>query len=836
MESSESISISQAEAGHSPRRMLPFYALAALNTAVVLGALLLNDKVDQLHTTSAAVTLDWYERQERALELLDTASLAHAAAMDAFANRDVDSQRRLFDDLHKRFRRQLADTSHDLRTPSDSTWWFLKLLKQAEEASDAMSRNAQDMFASLDAGDERAAEMSVAAFGKNTADVQTALREIASAASAIAQKELAGHSAHVSKTHRFEFTVGCVLIVIVAGFAWYGTRIDSAMRRLTREHMQTSRRLSVFRRAIDAAAIVAITDRRGTIIEANEAFSKISGYSHEEIIGQNHRILKSGQHPKHFITEMYATIGRGKTWRGEFCNKAKDGSLYWVDTTIVPMLDDGGKIEGYLALRIETTDRMRLLSHLQDLAHHDALTGLPNRVSVLRSIQETIDCADGKHYALLFLDFDGFKLINDSLGHDIGDLLLKEIASRLNGALRASDMIGDRSDHGLSARLGGDEFVVLLRNLTRPSDAVVVANRLLNIFSKSYELAGRRVYSTASIGVVTSVRPYTTAQDVLRDADLAMYEAKAAGKSRYVVFDDNMRAAADDRLRVESELRTAVINKEFVVAYQPIISLETGQLAGAEALVRWDQPDRGIVSPADFIPIAEETGLIVPIGTWVLDEACRQLAEWKRSLGPASPPCIHVNLSRKQLLLPGLVELVEQVLDKHGLSPEGLHLEVTERGIMHDPQTAITTLNQLSELGVKIDVDDFGTGHSSLSCLHDFPIDVLKVDRGFIQNANLGRDYAALLHAVVTLADNLGLQVVAEGIENADQVALLQALGCEFGQGYLFSSPMFADEAKLFFLQAAATVSKRTQMVRAREPLEACARPAGFSSLDEACR
>lgn len=435
----------------------------------------------------------------------------------------------------------------------------------------------------------------------------------------------------------------------------------------------------------------------------------------------------------------------------------------------------------------------QLTKQLRQRANNDKLTGLPNRTSILRSIQNTIDREDNTRFALLVLDLDRFKLINDGLGHDVGDELLKEIARRLRRAFQASDTV-------LLARLGCDEFAILASDLSCWEEANLFADRLLQVLSESYEVQSHAIHSTASIGIVTNEFDYEFANDVLRDADLAMHEAKAAGKARYAIFDQAIREREQARHRIESDLRQAIIRDEFVLFYQPIVSLESGELEGFESLIRWMHPQRGLVCPDDFIPIAEETGLIVPMGHWVLDEACRQLAQWRRTLGDDAPSFMHVNVSRRQLLLPNLFEIVEQTLQKHAIPPECLHLEVTESMITHDPTSSVATLHKLRGLGVKIDMDDFGTGYSSLSCLHEFPIDVLKIDRSFIANIERVRDYAALLQAVLTLADNLGMQVVSEGIEDAEQLATLQALGCQFGQGYFFSRPVPAAEAEEFIV------------------------------------
>ncbi|MCA9017693.1 MAG: EAL domain-containing protein, partial [Planctomycetaceae bacterium] len=475
----------------------------------------------------------------------------------------------------------------------------------------------------------------------------------------------------------------------------------------------------------------------GKILEVNDNFCKISGYTRDELIGQKHSILNSGHHPKGFFKAMYKTLTQGEIWRGEICNRAKNGSLYWVDTTIVPLVGEQNKIEGYFALRIEISDRKKLMGQLHTQAYNDSLTGLPNRESIVESIQNAIDRGPGYHFALLFLDFDRFKLINDSLGHDMGDELLKEIAQRLRTTLRGTDQIKP-------ARLGGDEFVVLLDRLTNLSDATIVAERLLDVFSQSYQLGAHTVYSTASIGVVTSEFQYQSASDMIRDADLAMYKAKAAGHGSYLLFDQTMREKAEYRLRIEEDLRKAIAQNEFVLYFQPIVSLESGKLEGLEALVRWEHPERGLISPDDFIPVAEETGLIGAIGKWCLDAACGQFAEWRQTFGNKTPGLLHVNVSRKQLLDPNLTQLVGEIIEKHAIPPGCLHLEVTESLIMENQKTFIPILKELRKLGIKIDMDDFGTGHSSLSCLHEFPLDVLKIDRSFVMNAKHVRDYAAL--------------------------------------------------------------------------------------------
>jgi diguanylate cyclase (GGDEF)-like protein len=446
----------------------------------------------------------------------------------------------------------------------------------------------------------------------------------------------------------------------------------------------------------------------------------------------------------------------------------------------------------------------QLNQELHHTSFHDKLTGLPNRALFCDRLQQAIlrsQRLKDYHFAVLFLDFDRFKTINDSLGHNIGDLLLQEIAQRLHATVRCGDSLG-RQVHGhITARIGGDEFVVFLDGLANPDDAKVVAERLLGAFSQPFRPGEHEVYSTASIGIATSNITTGNANEMLRDADTAMYEAKLTGKGQYVVFDVSMRQRVQNRLTLELDLRKALDGGELFLVYQPIVSLQTGQIESFEALVRWKHPERGIISPGEFIPIAEDTGLILPIGEWVMREACGQFTRWRQCMGDAAPRSISVNLSRKQLMLPDLPETIQRILDQTGMAPECLHLEVTESAVMKDVAAAAGVLHAIKAIGVKLDMDDFGTGYSSLACLHQFPIDVLKIDRSFIANIDRGRDYAALVHAVTQLARNLNICVVAEGIETMDQVLILQSLECEFGQGYLFSKPLTADRVVEFKVQ-----------------------------------
>jgi diguanylate cyclase (GGDEF)-like protein len=445
----------------------------------------------------------------------------------------------------------------------------------------------------------------------------------------------------------------------------------------------------------------------------------------------------------------------------------------------------------------EVAERRTAEDRLRHMAMHDSLTGLANRTYLLDRLRHCISRHrrdEDYRFAVLFLDLDNFKLINDSLGHDVGDELLVSIAQRLTAAVRALDSVVHFTED-TTARLGGDEFIVLLDGLRKSSDAMVVAERIQQRLQACFTLKGHDVTVSASIGITVVERPYDRPEEILRDADTAMYRAKSSGKNRYAIFDESLHSEAMTRLRLENDLRRAVDEHQFILMYEPIVATDTADVIGFEALVRWNHPERGRVNPSEFIHVAEEMGLIVPLGHWILSEACRQLRAWIDLCPHRKDLSISVNLSKRQVLEPGLVGQVLRSLRESNLEGRHLHLEITETTIVERVEPIADVLRELKMLGVQLHMDDFGTGLSSLSCLHQFPIDVLKIDRSFIMNMTGQPQFAALVHAVLTLAQNLKMKVVAEGVETADQLAQLLALGCDYIQGYHVSKSLTADEA-----------------------------------------
>ncbi len=591
---------------------------------------------------------------------------------------------------------------------------------------------------------------------------------------------------------------------------------DEIEQSLMRE-LSVQAELQNHQEALNRHAIVSVTDIAGRITYANDKFCEISGYTREELMNQPHRIVKSDEHSPEFYQDLWRTISSGEVWSGEIKNHRRNGEAYWVYATIVPFKDATQKICKYVAVRtditslketeqkleagndalmkaLESEQRVaakleRSMKDLKALATTDKLTGLPNRDLFLDRLNQIMKYSrrNGKKFGVLFFDLDQFKIINDSLGHDVGDSLLCKIAGVFQKELREEDTV---------ARFGGDEFVVLLGSLNEFSDCEKIANKLLRSFATPHQIGEHQIHSNTSIGLVTNEYPYSTAGEMIRDADAAMYQAKANGKNRVVAFNRKMHEQAMERLSLESDLRIALAENQLHLVYQPIMELETGYFKGFEALLRWNHPERGFVSPDKFIPIAEDTGLIHDIGKWVLWTAADQVAQWNQNRPPTQRLCVNVNVSKLQLTAPGFLEDVLKCKSKFNLQPGDLPLEITESVIVDARSNIIPLLGELREHGFPIVMDDFGTGVSSLSTLHSFPIDVLKIDQSFVRVLDRDRSLLAVVTSIAALADNLGIQTVAEGVETAEIVAAMQSIGCTWAQGYFFAKPLSKSDAE----------------------------------------
>lgn len=462
----------------------------------------------------------------------------------------------------------------------------------------------------------------------------------------------------------------------------------------------------------------------------------------------------------------------------------------------------------------DITERKKIEKELIRAARVDRLTGLPNRALFIDRLTLYIEKArqtDGYQFALMFLDFDRFKFVNDSLGHEAGDTLLREIAARLTGNLEITDSISTLADGTTVSRLGGDEFVIIVDNIGGPETACQVAERLLRALGEQYQLGAHQVRSTASIGIVCSRPEYLQAEEMIRDADTAMYEAKARGKGCYVVFDDSMREEAQQRLRIENDLRTAIRDEQLHLVWQPIFNLESGLPEGVEAFVRWNHPEYGLMLPQQFLGIAEESRLIIPVSEWILQEACRQFVQWRKTLTTAAPRYVSINLSGRQLIQENLESQLRTLLREYRMCPEELQLEVTEARIMANREVAETLLPSLARAGFRLAIDDFGTGYSSLSCLQQYPFEALKMDPSLLADLGKGQEMLAVVSSIVSLAANLGIHCIGEGVEDEIQLSMLKAMKCRCGQGNYLCQPGTSATISQVFLNIAQISNRQPQ-------------------------
>jgi diguanylate cyclase (GGDEF)-like protein/PAS domain S-box-containing protein len=526
---------------------------------------------------------------------------------------------------------------------------------------------------------------------------------------------------------------------------------------------------------------VVITDPDGVIIDVNAAFTGITGYSRAEAIGNTPRLLRSDRQDAAFYAALWGSLNATGRWQGEIWNRRKSGEIYPEWLTINAVRDERGELVNFVAVFSDISGIKQSQAQLAHLAHHDPLTGLPNRLLFADRLGHALSRAqrDGSQLALLFIDLDRFKHINDSLGHLAGDGLLQEVARRFTAAVRREDTV---------ARMGGDEFTLLLEDLRRPEDAAVLARKLLDALADPYTIAGRDLFVTASVGISLFPRDGATADELVRNADAAMYQAKDEGRNGYHFYRPELTATALQRVHLEADLRRALARGELTVHYQPQIDLGTGRLIGAEALVRWHHPEQGPIPPDRFIHLAEDTGLIIELGELVLRAACRQAVEWLASGVPIER--IAVNVSAHQVQRSDFVATVRRALAETGLPPRHLELEVTESFIMGQAEAGIRALHALREMGLRLAVDDFGTGYSSLGYLKRLPIHMLKIDRSFVSNLDGDAEDLAIAKAIIALGRTLGLKVIAEGVEHDRQAGLLRAEGCHYGQGYLFGRPV----------------------------------------------
>jgi len=545
---------------------------------------------------------------------------------------------------------------------------------------------------------------------------------------------------------------------------------------------------------------VMVTDAETRVLSVNRAFEHITGYRGREILGRTPRILQSGRQDRDFYERMWAGLTEKGCWEGEIWNRRKSGEIYpeWLD--ILTIRTPHGQVRNYIGIFSDITRQEEVRRRLHDLAYYDPLTGLPNRHLFQDRLRHALAQARryGQRVGLMFIDLDRFKLLNDTLGHNYGDLLLKHVAERLKQCMRQVDTV---------SRMGGDEFTVLLPGVKETETSELVAQKLLAALNVPLDLDGHSYYIGASIGISHYPDDGEEPEILIKNADTAMYQAKGQGRNQFQVFEGTMSDGSSERLGLENDLRRALERREIEVHYQPQIDIKTGAPCGVEALMRWRHPQRGLVAPASFIPLAEEIGIIHELGDWILRQACVQIRTWH---GQGMDKLrVAVNLSPHQFLLKDLPYRIGALLRETELDPAQLELEITESTTMPNLEHSIRTLEALRDMQVKIAMDDFGTGFSSLNYLQRLPIHALKIDRGFVAGIPDG-DATLITRTIIQMARGLGLRVVAEGIETAEQLAFLQAQGCDEGQGYYFSKPVPAAECRLFLDQRVAPDSPGT--------------------------
>lgn len=573
----------------------------------------------------------------------------------------------------------------------------------------------------------------------------------------------------------------------ITGYVWTITNINEL--KATEEALRQSE--EQFRHTFEYAPIgMAIQSLQGSFLRVNQGLCEPLGYTAEELLGKSFADLIHPEELEAFLNQQQHLLADEiNCFQMESRYLAKDGHVVYALLKMVLVRDLMGQPLHLLGQFVDISDRKQVEQQLVHDAFHDALTGLPNRAMFLERVStalKRIKRYPHQLFAVLFLDVDRFKIVNDSMGPVMGDRLLIAIADKLSQCLRSTDMV---------ARLGGDEFSILLEDIKDIKDATKVADRILELLGSPFTLNGYEVVTTASIGIAMLSPTYEQAEQVLRDADIAMYRAKRAGKARYEIFDKVMYSYALGLLQLENDLRRAIEKHEFKLHYQPITSLVSARITGFEALVRWYHPEKGMVSPVEFIPIAEETGLIVPLGEWVIREACQQMKQWQEQFPWAATLKMSVNLSAKQLREPNLIQTIDDILLETNLNPNCLKLEITESVLMENTEVVAKILWQLRSRNIELSLDDFGTGYSSLSYLHSFPVNTVKIDRSFVSRMNENEENSEIVKAIVTLAHTLGMDAVAEGIETSEQLAQLKSLACEQGQGYFFSKPLDSQAA-----------------------------------------
>ncbi len=528
------------------------------------------------------------------------------------------------------------------------------------------------------------------------------------------------------------------------------------------------------------AILVTGPDRR--ILRVNPAFEAITQYQESEVLNrQPDELIKSDRHSDEDYQQLWEVLSKTDLWKGELCDKRKDGSTFSAQHTISAVRDSTGQITHYIDLFRDISEKKQQEEYIRNLAHYDQLTGLPNRALFIDRLKQSIYRARRKHQniGLMFIDLDRFKYVNDTLGHDAGDELLAKVAERLNETVREQDTV---------SRLGGDEFTIILEELAAPEDSVLVADKLIQHLCQPLDIKGHEMVVGASVGISTFPLHGDDQDTLIKCADTAMYHAKESGRNQSKLYNESMSAKASERFHLERLLRKAIEDEEFELYFQPQINITSGRVCGCETLIRWNNPEQGLIGPMEFIPLAEETGLIIPLGEWVLHHSLVCANRWQEQ--GVEDITVSVNVSSKQLSAGNFAEKVRQLVTLNAFPPERLELEITESAVMENPNQVIAELNQIRELGVNISLDDFGTGYSSLSYLKKLPVTKVKIDRSFVRDINVDKDDEEIVKAIIAMSRTLGLKVIAEGAETKDHIDFIRRADCHDVQGYYYSQPL----------------------------------------------
>lgn len=566
--------------------------------------------------------------------------------------------------------------------------------------------------------------------------------------------------------------------------------INNELEKTIQQQQATEKELRKLSLAVEyGSSMIVITDNRGTIEYCNPMFYSVTGYKQEEVIGKRPNILKSGLTDEKTYKDLWRTISSGKVWHGEFLDRKKSGDLYWCFQSISPMIDDKGNITHYVSINQDISERKDNEKTIQRLAFYDPLTDLPNRILFKERLEQAKFRAkrDDSIFAIMYLDLDRFKNINDSLGHPVGDKLLIEIGKRLKSCLREEDTV---------SRLGGDEFAVIVTELNRLESAGEIAQKIIFAIASPMTLDGNELFITTSVGISTFPNDSEEVDELIKNADKALYQAKDAGRNNYEYFNEKTNALSLRRVRIENALRIAENQQELELLYQPKIDLHTQKVIGVEALLRWHNIALGQISPAEFIPVAEETGFIIQLGEWVLKQACQDLHYWQQQHQLQIP--VAINLSARQFREKNLLQRICEICKEANTDLKLLEFEITESMIMDNPEEAIDVLGRFKRQGFKLSIDDFGTGYSSLNYLKRFPIDYLKIDYSFVRDIVTDHSDACIVTAVIALAHSLNLKVIAEGVSTEEQLAFLKRHECDKVQGFYFSPPLKSEELLTF--------------------------------------